>query len=96
MSSEVYSSQVLSSQLIQCTRHYRSDIRQALESPVEFVNKELHVLQDIFVRPLARGEVLNERKQLCDQHRGQIGRWGFRNKVLKCLAARISVCIYQE
>jgi hypothetical protein len=94
VSSEAYSSQVLflvSSQLIECTSHYSCDIRQALESRVEFVNKELHILQDIFVRPLARGEVLDEWKQLCDQHCGQIGGWGFRDKVLKCLAARISV-----
>ena len=94
VSSEVYSSQVLLFfSVVRCTNHYRRDVRQALESRVEFVYKELHILQDILVRPFARGEVLNEWEQLGDQHRGQIGRRGFRDKVLKHLTARINACI---
>ena len=59
------------------------DVRQALEPCFEFVSKEMHILQDILVRPLARCEVLHEWEELGNQHRWQIGRWRFRDEVLK-------------
>jgi hypothetical protein len=63
------------------------DAREALKPRFEFVSKELHILQDILVRPLARRKVLHEREELGNQHRWQIGRWRFRDKVLRRLKA---------
>jgi hypothetical protein len=63
------------------------DAREALKPCFEFVSEELHILQDILVRPLARRKVLHEWQELSNQHRWQIGRWRFRDKVLERLKA---------
>jgi hypothetical protein len=63
------------------------DAREALKPGFEFVSQELHIFQDILVRPLAPREVLHEWEELGNQHRRQIGRWRFRDEVLRRLKA---------
>ena len=45
------------------------DAREALKPCFEFVSKEVHILQNILVRPLACREVLHEWEELGNQHR---------------------------
>lgn len=85
-SSDVYSSHVLFQirpVVANAPITKRQDARQALKPCFEFVSKELHILQDILVRPLARGKVLHEWEELGDQHRWKIGGGRFRDEVLK-------------
>jgi hypothetical protein len=63
------------------------DAREALKPCFEFVPEEVHILQDILVRPFTRREVLHKWEELSNQHRWQIGRWRFRDEVLKRIKA---------
>ncbi len=61
--------------------------REALEPGFEFVSEEINIVQDILIRPFATREVLHEWEELGNQHRWQIGRWRFRDEVLKHIKA---------
>ena len=57
------------------------DVRETFKPSIQFIPQKYNVINDIFVRPFARGKIFGERKKLSHKHRRKIGSRGFGNKI---------------